>query len=203
MSKLKVAVIYYSATGANHQLSQWSAKAAEGEDTEVRRLLIPETAPKEAIESNEAWKDFHENVRPNETEVTLDDLDWADVLIFNIPTRYGNMSSQVQSFFDTTGGLWFNGQLVNKVVSATASAQNPHGGQESTIQSLYKTMMHWGSIIVSPAYTDSSIFAAGGNPYGTSATIGQDGKIQNADKIEAALTHQVKRTIDIAKKIHS
>ena len=48
---------------------------------------------------------------------------------------------------DTTGGLWFNGKLVNKVVSAMTSAQNPHGGQEQTILSLYTTMYHWGAIV--------------------------------------------------------
>ena len=39
---------------------------------------------------------------------------------------------------------------MNKVVSGMSSAQNPHGGQEATIKSLYTSMMHWGAIIVSP-----------------------------------------------------
>ena len=52
---------------------------------------------------------------------------------------------------------------MNKVVSAMSSAQNPHGGQEATVKSLYTSMMHWGAIIVSPGYTDDSIFKAGGN----------------------------------------
>lgn len=31
------------------------------------------------------------------------------------------MPAQMRQFLDTTGGLWFNGKLVNKVVSAMTS----------------------------------------------------------------------------------
>jgi NAD(P)H dehydrogenase (quinone) len=31
-------------------------------------------------------------------------------------------------------------------------------------------MYHWGAVVVTPGYTDQSIFAAGGNPYGTSSS---------------------------------
>src|SRR5690606_31592099 len=104
-------------------------------------------------------------------EVTMDDLEWADAIIFSVPSRFGNMPSQMKQFLDTTGGLWFNGKLVNKVVSAMASAQNPNGGQEATILSLYTSMYHWGAIVAAPGFTDQSAFTAGGNPYGTSVTI--------------------------------
>jgi NAD(P)H dehydrogenase (quinone) len=40
------------------------------------------------------------------------------------------------------------------------------------------------------------LFGAGGNPYGTSATIGQDGKI--VGDVEPAVKHQAKRTISVA-----
>ncbi|WP_178075378.1 NAD(P)H-dependent oxidoreductase, partial [Pseudomonas sp. 2822-17] len=82
-------------------------------------------------------------------EVTLDDLEWADAFIFSTPTRFGNIPGQVKQFLDTTGGLWFNGKLANKVVSAMSSASNAHGGQEATILALYNTMHHWGAIIAS------------------------------------------------------
>ena len=64
---------------------------------------------------------------------------------------------------DLQGGVWSEGRLVDKVVSAMSSAQNPHGGQEQTIQAIYTTMMHWGAIIVPPGYSDDSLFVAGGN----------------------------------------
>jgi NAD(P)H dehydrogenase (quinone) len=105
----------------------------------------------------------------------------------------------MKQFLDQQGGLWAQGKLVNKVVSAMSSAQNPNGGQEATVLALYKTMCHWGAIIVPPGYTDASIFKAGGNPYGTTATIGQDGKM--VDDVEEAVKHQAKRTVTVAKWI--
>jgi NAD(P)H dehydrogenase (quinone) len=64
--------------------------------------------------------------------------------------------------------LWLAGALANKPVTSFTSAMNRHGGQESTILALNNVFYHWGSIIVPPGYTDSVLFASGGNPYGTS-----------------------------------
>lgn len=195
MSNVNLAVIYYSSTGANHQLAEWAAEGAKQAGAEVKLLKIKETAPEEAIASNPAWKKNVEATRdiPN---ATLDDLEWADAIIFSIPTRYGNMPSQAQQFIDTTGGLWFQGKLANKVVSAMSSAQNPHGGQESTVLTIYKTMHHWGAIVVSPGYTDPVTFGGGGNPYGTSTTVDQGGNIK--DNVRDAVIHQAKRTVMVA-----
>ncbi len=58
------------------------------------------------------------------------------------------------------------------------SAMNPHGGQESTLLSLYTTMYHWGVIVVTPGYTDEVTYAAGGNPYGTSVSVDGEGNMK-------------------------
>lgn len=195
MTNVKLAVIYYSSTGTNYQLSKWAEEAGKEAGAEVKLLKIPETAPQAAIESNPAWK-AHAEETQGVPEVKLDDLDWADAIIFSIPTRFGNVPSQVKGFLDTTGGLWFNGKLTNKVVSAMTSAQNPHGGQEATLLALYTTMHHWGALVASPGFTDPSIYGAGGNPYGTSVTVGQDGKM--IEDVQAAVKHQAKRTVTVA-----
>ncbi len=168
MSNVKLAIIYYSSTGTNYQLAQWAADGAQETKAEVKVLKVPELAPQSVIDSNPAWKNYVEEVAVCVPTVSLSDLEWADAIIFSVPTRFGNMPSQMKQFLDTTGGLWFNGKLVNKVVSAMASAQNPHGGQEATILSLYTTLHHWGAIVAAPGYTNQVIFGAGGNPYGTS-----------------------------------
>jgi len=195
MENVKLAIIYYSSTGTNYKLAKWAEEAAKETGAEVRVLKVPELAPQEAIESNPAWK-AHVEATKDVPTVTLNDLEWADAIIFSIPTRFGNVPSQLKQFLDTTGGLWFQGKLVNKVVSAMASAQNAHGGQEQTILQLYTTMYHWGAIVVAPGYTDPAIFAGGGNPYGTSVTVDQNGNI--LENAEAAVKHQAKRTIQVA-----
>ena len=192
---VKLAVVYYSSTGTNYQLAQWAKEGAEELGAEVRVRKVPELAPQAAIESNTAWKD-HNEATQDVPEVQLSDLEWADAILFSVPTRFGNMAAQMRQFLDTTGGLWFRGKLVNKVVSAMTSAQNPHGGQEATILSLYTTMYHWGAIVVALGYTDPVVFASGGNPYGTSVTVDQEGKM--VEDVEAAVKHQAKRVVTVA-----
>ncbi|MEH7745049.1 NAD(P)H:quinone oxidoreductase [Neobacillus drentensis] len=199
MSNVNLAIILYSSTGTNYQLAQWAAEGAKEAGAEVKILTVPEFAPQSVIDSNPAWKNFYEEVGVCIPTVSLGDLEWADAIIFSVPTRFGNMPSQMKQFLDTTGSLWFNGKLVNKVVSAMTSAQNPHGGQEATILSLYTTMHHWGAIIATPGYTDQVIFGAGGNPYGTSVTVDQNGKmVEEFSAVQAAVKHQANRTVTIA-----
>ena len=171
---VKVAVIYYSATGNVYKLAQAIEEGAKEAGAEVRLRKVQELAPEEAIKSNQGWYD-HALMTEDVPEAQLEDLDWADSYIFGTPVRFGNVSAQLKQFIDTAGGLWFEGKLADKVVGGFTSASNAHGGQESTLLSLYNVFMHWGSIIVPNGYTDQSIFAAGGNPYGTSSTGTDEG----------------------------
>ncbi|MCC3358156.1 NAD(P)H:quinone oxidoreductase [Bacillus sp. REN16] len=195
MSNVKLAVIFYSMGGTNYQLSKWAEEGAKEAGAEVKVLKVQELAPESVIEANAAWKATVDATK-DVPVATSADVEWADAIIFSVPTRFGNMPSQMKQFLDTQGGLWATGKTVNKVVSAMSSAQNPHGGQEATILSLYTSMMHWGAIIASPGYTDPVLFGAGGNPYGTSVTVGQDGKM--IEDVQAAVKHQAKRTVNVA-----
>lgn len=198
MENVKVAVIFYSMGGTNLQMAKWSQEGAEAAGAEVRLLKVDELAPQSVIDANEAWKATFEITKDIPT-ATSEDIEWADAIIFSTPTRFGGMASQMKQFIDTQGGIWANGKTINKVVSATSSAQNPHGGQEATILNIYTTMMHWGAIIVPTGYTDDTLFTAGGNPYGTTVTVGPDGKM--VEDVEGAVKHQAKRTVYIAQSI--
>lgn len=195
MTNVKLAVVYYSMGGTNYQLANWAAEGAKEVGAEVKVLKVAELAPQAVIEGNPIWK-AHVEATANVPEAKSEDLEWADAIIFSVPTRFGNMPSQMKQFLDIQGGLWAQGKLMNKVVSAMTSAQNPHGGQEATILSLYTTMYHWGAIVATPGYTDPVLFGAGGNPYGTSVTVSQDGKM--IEDVQAAVKHQAKRTVQVA-----
>lgn len=198
MANVKLAVIYYSSTGTNYQMAQWAEDAAKQAGAEVKLVRVPETAPMEAIEQNPSWKEHYLATKDTVTEAKIDDLDWADAIIFSAPTRFGNVPAQLKQYMDQAGGLWFQGKLVNKVVSAMTSAQNPHGGQEATLLNFYTTMFHWGAIIAAPGYSDNAIFGAGGNPYGTSVSVDGEGNMK--EDVEEAVRHQTRRTIDVASK---
>lgn len=192
---VKTAVIFYSMGGTNVQLAKWAKEGAEAKGAEVRLLKVQELAPDSVVENNPGWKATADTTKDLPV-ATSEDLEWADAIIFSVPTRFGVMASQMKQFLDLQGGIWAQGKTVNKVVSAMTSAQNPHGGQEATLLSLYTAMMHWGAIIVPPGYADQSVFAAGGNPYGTSVSVDQDGKM--VEDVEEAVKFQAGRTVTVA-----
>ncbi len=197
MDKVKLTIVFYSMTGTNYQLAKWAEEAAIEAGAEVRLRKVKELAPIEVIEATPPWKANYDAMA-DIPEATLDDLAWADAFIFSTPTRYGNMAAQMRQFLDTTGPIWAKGMLANKPVTAMTSASNTHGGQETTLLSLYNTMYHWGAYVIPPGYTDGSVSKAGGNPYGTSMTVGQE-KIE--ENVKPAVFHQTKRVLDVAKKL--
>ncbi|MFG2106529.1 NAD(P)H:quinone oxidoreductase [Micromonospora chersina] len=166
--QVKAAVIYYSATGITYQMAQAAVEAAGEAGAEVRLRKVRELAPDEAIRSNSGWA-AHRLETQDVEEAQPDDLSWADVVIMGSPTRYGMVAAQLKQFIDTTGPLWAQGALANKVYTGFTSTATLHGGQEATLLSLYTVFYHWGGIVVTPGYTDPSQFVAG-NPYGGSHT---------------------------------
>jgi len=163
--KAKIAIFYYSAMGHAYQVAQAFEQGAKAEGAEVRLRKVPELASPEAVATNPAWKAHLEATRMV-PEASLADLEWANGYVFGSPTRYGVMAAQMKQFLDSSGSLWFQGKLSHKPVTAFAGAMNLHGGQVNTINSIYSVMSHWGTIIIPTGYTDSSIYAAGGSPYG-------------------------------------
>jgi len=166
---VKVAVIYYSATGTVHALAQAVAQGAAETGAQVRLRRVAELAPRAAIDQNPLWR-RHADATASVPEAAVDDLAWADALAFGTPTRFGTPAAQLKQFIDQTGGLWKSGGLADKPVTAFTAAANRHGGNEATILSLGNVFYHWGALIVPPGFTDPAVYAAGGNPYGASAS---------------------------------
>ncbi|TYB85346.1 NAD(P)H:quinone oxidoreductase type IV [Oceaniovalibus sp. ACAM 378] len=194
---VKLAIVYYSSYGTNHQMALIAAEAAKAAGAEVRLLKAPETAPEKVVAGVDAWK-AHAEKTADIPNATAEDMEWANAYLISAGTRFGVMASQMRAFIDTLGGVWGKGGLANKPVSAMTSAQNTHGGQETTLVSFYTTVMHWGGIVVAPGYTDEVIFKTGGNPYGYSHTQGDE----FTEEVKTAISHQARRLVDIAGKLN-
>jgi NAD(P)H dehydrogenase (quinone) len=169
---VKIAVTYYNATGSVHRLAGPVAEGASSSGAEVRLRRVPELASAAAINRNPAWRQHVDIVAVMVSEATLDDLVWADGYAFGTPTRFGNPAVQLKQYIDQTGPLWQAGTFATKPVTAFTSALNRHGGNESTILALNNVFYHSGSIIVPLRDTDPLLYAAGGNPYGTTHVAG-------------------------------
>jgi NAD(P)H dehydrogenase (quinone) len=194
---IRTAIVYYSSTGTVDAMARRAAQAAEKAGAEVRLRHVAETAPDEAVESQDAWAEHREAVEQDPVAEPAD-LEWADVVLMGTPTRFGSASSQLQAFIDTLGPLWQEGALADKVYAGFTASQTEHGGQETTLMSLYTTFIHWGGIIVAPGYTDEVKFADG-NPYGAGKVTGDTTELGEADT--DAIDHLVERAIDVARRL--
>jgi NAD(P)H dehydrogenase (quinone) len=162
---------------------------------------IAETLDPASCAQNPAWTaNYH--ATKDLPAASGDDIVWADAVIFGSPTRFGSPASQFRAFIDSLGGLWAQGQLADKVYAGFTSSQTAHGGQETTLLSLYISLMHFGGIIVAPGYTDPIKFADG-NPYGVSHITGADNTAALTDTTTAALRHLAKRVVAIAGRLAS
>lgn len=54
MTNVNLAIVFYSSTGTNYQLTQWASEGAREAGADVKGLKVPELAPQEVIESNPA-----------------------------------------------------------------------------------------------------------------------------------------------------
>lgn len=195
----KLAIIYYSATGHGTSMAQRVAAAAEAAGAEVRIRHVAETRDPASFAHNPAWTANYEANKDLPT-ATGEDIEWADAVIFGSPTRFGSVASQLRDFLDGLGGLWAAGKLADKVYAGFTSSNTVHGGQETTLLTLYVTLMHFGGIIVPPGYTDPLKFVDG-NPYGASLVSTHDNISEFDSATGDALDHLARRVVQTADRL--
>ena len=187
----KVLVLYHSMYG---HIETLAAKIAEGAKSvagvEVTIKRVPETIPAEAFKAAGGKADQAAAV------ATTAELPEYDAIIFGTPTRFGNMSGQMRTFLDQTGGLWAKGALAGKVGSVFTST-GTLGGQETTVTSFWNTLAHHGMVIVPAGFPVASQFdlsqVKGGSPYGAATVAGADGSRQpSAPELELAFAQGAK-----------
>jgi len=199
----KVQVVFYSLYGHVYTLAKAVAEGVTSAGAEVELLQVPETLPQTVIEKMGAVET--RKAQASIPIATAAHLAEADAVIFGAPTRYGLPCSQMQSFFDTTGQLWMAGALVGKVGGVFTSTATQHGGQETTLMSMYTFLLHQGMLIAGVPYAAAELShmdeMTGGTPYGASTIAGPRGQRQPTANELAIARYQGKHTAQIAAKL--
>lgn len=176
----RILILYHSMYGHIERMAQAQAEGArevDAADVIVKR--VPETMSDEAVQRVGGKLG---QVAP---VATPDELAQYDAIIFGTPTRFGNMTGQMRTFLDQTGGLWAKGALIGKVGSVFTSSATQHGGQESTILGFHTTLLHHGMVLVGLPYSESRQTGLdeikGGSPYGASTIAGGQGERQPSE----------------------
>jgi len=196
--RAKILVLFYSMYGHVETLAQAIAEGAgkvDKADVVIKR--VPETMSAEAY----AKAGGKTHTAPVATPQELADY---DAIIFGTPTRFGNMSGQMRTFLDQTGGLWASGTLYGKVASVFSST-GTGGGQEHTISSTWTTLAHHGMVIVPIGYAAQELFdvsqVRGGTPYGATTIAGGDGSRQPSQEELSIARYQGEYVAGLAVKL--
>jgi NAD(P)H dehydrogenase (quinone) len=114
------------------------------------------------------------------------------------------MPSQMTSFLDQAGGLWFRGALNGKIGGAFTSTASQHGGQETTLFSIITNLLHFGMTIVGLDYGFQAQMGVdkvrGGSPYGATTISDGDGSRQPGQEELDGARYQGKRIAEVAAK---
>jgi NAD(P)H dehydrogenase (quinone) len=196
----KVLVLYHSFYGHIEAMANAVAEGARevaGSQVDIKR--VPETM------SDEAFAKAGGKTGQAAAVAKVDDLPDYDAIIVGTPTRFGNMTGQMRTFWDQTGSLWAKGALVGKVGSVFTSSATQHGGQESTILTTHVTLLHQGLVIVGLPYSEQRQMGLdeikGGSPYGASTIAGGQGERMPSEQELGMAKFQGRHVTQIAKKL--
>ncbi|MEU0111213.1 NAD(P)H:quinone oxidoreductase [Streptomyces sp. NPDC006251] len=195
---VKVAVVYYSATGHVADIARELAETAEKAGAEVRLRRVAELVPQEAVES-QPTRSATSAATAGIPLARVEDIVWADAVLMGSPTRFGNVAAQLKQFLDSLGDAWRRGELADKIYSGFTSTGSPHGGNESTLLALMHSFHHFGGIVVAPGFTHPDKFADG-NPYGT-AHHDAGGTLPVGDITRNAARVQAERVVRLARNL--
>lgn len=205
-TKTNVLVLFYSTYGHIYKMAEAAAegaRAVSGANVVVKR--VPETLPADVLEKMGAKT--AQGAFAHVPVASVDDLASADVILFGVPTRFGNMAAQMRAFLDGTGQLWATGKLIGKVGSVFTSSATPHGGQESTILSFHTTLLHHGMVVVGLPYSFTGQMrideVTGSSPYGASTITGGKGERMPSENELAAARFQGEHATKIGAKLRA
>ncbi len=195
---VEVLVLYYSSGGNTKSLANLIARGIQSIDgVKARIRTVPLVSPVcEAI--SPAIPDA------GNPYVTLEDLVECDALALGSPVRFGNMSSHLKYFLDSTSHEWLTGALSGKPACVFTSSGSIHGGQEACLLSMMIPLLHHGMLIIGLPYTESKLMTTttGGTPYGVSHYSGMKDDLPiSADEKELAIAQGV-RIATVTRKLH-
>lgn len=191
-----VLVLYYSVHGGTRNIAN---KIAQGIESEGLNAMI-RTVPKVSDGFSEPQSRVPEKGDPY---VTIEDLKQCSGIALGSPTRFGNMSSAMKYFWDSTATRWIAGDLNGKPGCVFTSSSSLHGGQESTLLTMMLPLIHHGMLILGLPYSEPALHStrSGGTPYGPTHVSFGDNKANLSEDENILSLAMGKRLASTIKKL--
>jgi NAD(P)H dehydrogenase (quinone) len=192
-----VLVLYYSTNGATEALAREVCNGVDSIKGMASRLR---TVPPVSAVSEASEDAIPESGPPY---VSSADLGECSGIVMGSPTRFGNMSSALKYFIDSTGGEWMKGTLTGKPAGVFTSTSSLHGGSETTLLTMAIPLLHHGMVYVGLPYSEEELATTttGGSLYGATH-VTWSRQADELSKDEKSLAFALgKRVAQIAQKL--
>lgn len=194
-----ILVLYHSVNGTTEALAREVCRGVDSVKEMAARLrTVPNVSP-----LTSACQDAVPSSGP--PYATADDLAECTGLVMGSPTRFGNMTSSLKHFIDSTGTEWIKGTLIGKPAGVFTSTSSLHGGSETTLVTMAIPLLHHGMLYVGIPYSERELArtTTGGSPYGaTHVTWGRNPDALSEDEKRLAFALG-RRVATIARKLAS
>ena len=140
---MKVSIVFHSVCGNTYLMAKAFEKGLKflGHDVGLYRVADPDWVMQPDISQK-----TEENLKAmmGLPHASPDSVADADLVLLGSPTYFGNVSSEMKGFMDSTGGLWFHGKLAGKRCAAFVSAGNAEGGGDLCLQAIHTYAKYMG-----------------------------------------------------------
>tara|TARA_B100001059_G_scaffold224745_1_gene251183 strand:+ start:89 stop:682 length:594 start_codon:yes stop_codon:yes gene_type:complete len=194
-----ILVLYYSSNGATKTLAREVCRGVDSvKGMSARLRTVPPVSPE-----NIATKSLVPESGP--TYALTEDLAECAGMILGSPTRFGNMSSSLKYFIDSTSTDWIKGSLTGKPAGVFTSTSSLHGGSESTLLTMAIPLLHHGMLYVGVPYSEKALSTTrtGGSPYGASHVTWNKNPDSLSNEEKSIAFALGKRVSEIAKKLET
>lgn len=194
-----ILVLYYSRYGATEALAREVCRGVDSVKGMAARLrtVPPVSATTEATDDEvpESGPPF----------VSSTDLAECAGIVMGSPTRFGNMSSALKYFIDSTGADWMKGTLIGKPAGVFTSTSSLHGGSETTLLTMAIPLLHHGMLYVGLPYSEEELSSTttGGSLYGATHVTWSRNPDPLSDEEKALAAALGKRVAGIAAKLQA
>jgi len=195
----EILVLYYSRYGATEALAREVCRGVDSVKNTAARLR---TVPPVSTVAEASEDTIPESGPPY---VSSADLTECDGIVMGSPTRFGNMSSALKYFIDSTGGDWIKGSLIGKPAGVFTSTSSLHGGSETTLLTMAIPLLHHGMVYVGLPYSveELSTTTSGGSLYGASHVTWNRNPDELSDEEKRVAFALGKRVAEIGGKLAS
>ena len=191
----KLAIIYYSATGTVDAMARRAAQTAEKAGAEVRLRHVAETAPDEAVESQDEWAEHRSDVE-GEPVAAPEDLEWADVVSARHPDPLRKRDQPAAGVHRHPGPALGGGRAGRQGLRGLHGFADPaRGPGDNAAQSLHE-LHRTGAASSSRRATPTRSSSSDGNPYGASKVTGDTTELEDTDL--DAIDHLVARALHVS-----